>query len=72
MCLRAIDALAPLSNNILIVCTLGFLFSSLVPGLIWEFVEFLPRRFEGKIISKVMDDKSVIAHYLNLFLIRLA
>ena len=42
--LRTVDALAPLSNNILIVRALQFLFSSEVTGLFWELVEFLPRR----------------------------
>ena len=54
-----IDALAPQFNNILIVCTLEFLFSSVVPGLLWEFVEFLPHGFGGKITPKVKDNKSV-------------
>ena len=50
--LRTIDTLAPLSDKILIVRTLEFL-------LIWEFVEFLPRSFGGKITPKVIGDKSV-------------
>ena len=57
--LRTIDALAPLSNKILIVSTLEFRFSSEVPGLFWEFVEISPRSFGGKITPKVMGDKSV-------------
>ena len=64
-----VDALAPLSNNILIVHTLEFLFSSKFTGLIWEFVEILPRSFGGKITPKVIGDKSIeliIVHYLVL------
>ena len=38
--LRTINALAPPSNNHLIVHTLEFLFSSIVPGLIGESIEF--------------------------------
>ena len=56
--LRTIDSIVPLPYNILIVHTLEFQFSSEVPGLFWEFVKILPRRFGGKIIPKV-GDKSV-------------
>ena len=54
-----IYALAPLSNNILIVHSGEFRFSSKVPGLIWEFVEILPRGFGGRITPKVIGDKYV-------------
>ena len=59
MSLRTIDALAPLSNKILMVYTLEFLFSSEFTGLIWEFVEILPRCFGGKITPKVIVGRSV-------------
>ena len=65
--LRTIDALlSPLSNNILIVCTLECLFSSEVPGLFWEIVEFLPRRLGGKITLKVMGNNSVALNDYSL------
>ena len=44
-----IDVLAPLSDNILIVQSLGFLYSSEVPGLIWESIL---HGFGDKIITK--------------------
>ena len=54
-----IDTLAPLSNNVLIVPTLDFLFSSKVVGLIQELVEILLHSFGGKITPKVIGDKSI-------------
>ena len=72
MSLRTIDILAPLSNHILIVRSLDFLFSSEVPGIIREFVEILPLSFGGKITPKGIGNKSVakiIAHYLKLIYI---
>ena len=71
--LRTIDALALLSNNILKVCTLLFLLSSEVPGLIFEFVEFLQHGFGVKITLKVIGYKSValnncLVFKINLFL----
>ena len=62
-----IDALALQSNNILIVSTLEFSFLSEVTGLIWEFVEILPRSFGGKITLKVICDKSVALIDCSLF-----
>ena len=70
MLLCMIDALAPQSNNILIVYTSEFLFSSKVTWLIWEYVKFIPRGFGVKITPKVISDKSdtinIFAHYLKL------
>ena len=71
MFLRTIDALAPLSNNILIVHTLAFLFSFEVSGLIWKFVEILPRSFGGENIPKEIGDKSVTSNNFSLFEINL-
>ena len=62
-----VDALAPLSNHILIVDTFEFLFSSEVVGLIWEFVEILPHSFGGKITPKVIGDKAVAWKNSSLF-----
>ena len=62
-----INVLALLSNIILIVCTLEFLFSSKVPGLIWEFVEILPRGFGGKNTQNVTGDKSVAINNCSPF-----
>ena len=66
-----IDAQAPLSNNILIVHTFEFLFTSVVPGLIWEFVEFLPRGFRDEIIPIVIGDRSVAVDNCSLFELKL-
>ena len=63
-----IDALAPISNNILIVHSLEFLFSSEFTGLIREFVEILQRSFRGKITPKVKGDKSVKLNNCSLFI----
>ena len=65
--LRMIDALASLSNNILIVYTLEFSFSSEFTGLIWEFDEILPRSLGGKITPKVIGVKSVELIDCSLF-----
>ena len=64
--LCTIDTLALISNNVLKVYTLDFLFSYVVSGLIWEFVDFLPRRFGGKITPKAIGDKSVAMKYCSL------
>ena len=64
---HTIDALAPLSNGILILHTLEFLFSYVVPGLIYEFVEFLPSGFSGKITPKVLGNKSVAVNNCSQF-----
>ena len=47
--------------------TLEFLFSSIVPVLIWELVEFWPREFGDKVIPKVICDKSVALNNCSLF-----
>ena len=49
----------------------GILFSFKVPGLFWEFVEFLPCRFRGKITTKVIGDKSISLNNCSLFDINL-
>ena len=67
MSLRMIDALVPLYNNILIVRTLEFIFSSEVIGLFWKFVEIFPRSLGGKIEPKVIGDKSVALIDCSLF-----
>ena len=69
--LRTIDALAPLSNKVLIACTLEFRFSSEAPGLFLEFVEILLRSLGGKIILKVIGDYSVALIDCSLFEINL-
>ena len=71
MSLHMIDALAPLSNNILIVLTLVYFFLSGVVGLILEFVEILPCSFGDKITPKVIGDKSVALIDCSLFEINL-
>ena len=67
MSLSKIDALAPLSNNILTVHSLEFQFSSEVPGLIWEFVEILRRGFRDKITPKLLGYKSVALNNCSIF-----
>ena len=71
MSLRTIDALASLSNTILIVHTLEFRFSSDVSGLICEFVEILLCGFGGKITPNVIGDKSVTLNNCSLLEIHL-
>ena len=61
-----IDALTPLSNNILIVvCTLVFFLirSSRINLICLN----LPRRFGDKIIPKVIDDKAIASNNSALF-----
>ena len=51
------------------VWTLEFWFSFVVPGFIWEFVEFLPCEFRIITKSSVLSDKSVdliFVHKLKL------
>ena len=55
--LRTIDALAPLSNDILIVHTLEFRFSSEAPELVCKFVEILPRSLGGKTVKTIKKNK---------------
>ena len=55
----------------MIVCTLEFLLSSVVPGLIWKLVEFLLRGFGGRIIPKLMGDKFVGLNNCSLLEINL-
>ena len=66
-----IDALVLLSNRILIEHIFEFWFSPIVPGLIWEFVEFLPHGIWDTIIPKVIGDKFVIINNCSLFEIEL-
>ena len=49
----------------------SFLFLSVVPGQIWEFVEFLPQGFQGNTILKVIGDKSVAWNNCSWFEINL-
>ena len=55
----------------MIVHVFGFLFSSLVPELIGEFIEFLPYGFGGKILPKDIYDKLVVLNNCSLFKIKL-
>ena len=71
MSLRTINAPAPLSNNILIVCALEFRISSEVSRLFWVFINLLPRGFGGKITPKVIGDKFVALKNCSLFEINL-
>ena len=66
-----INALALLSNNILIVCTLEFRFSSKITGLFWELGDFLMHSFGGKIRPKAIDNNSVVWNNCSLFEINL-